>query len=97
MSLPAAPPVTLVPEPSAVPAAKTVRVARERLNGAEAALIIAVLALAVVLTATGRPHTDTLLILGGAGLLGITLVKIAGGGVVRVLRLMVRSQPDTDR
>ncbi|MFD9044586.1 hypothetical protein [Streptomyces bottropensis] len=66
--------------------------ARRRLGGAEAAVIVVVIVLAAALTMGGVPTMDVLSLLGAAGLLSVTVTRLATGAAARVLRHLARAQ-----
>lgn len=66
--------------------------ARRHLSGAEAAVIVVVIIVAAALTSTGTSTEEVLSVLGAAGLLSVTVTRLATGAVTRVLRHLARAQ-----
>ena len=62
------------------------------LGGAEAAVIVVVIIVAAALTTGGMPPKEALSLLGGAGLLSVTVTRLATGAATRVLRHLARAQ-----
>ncbi|MEU3619827.1 hypothetical protein ABZ725_47210 [Streptomyces sp. NPDC006872] len=66
--------------------------ARCQLGGAEASVIVVVIIVAAALTLGGMPPTDVLSLLGAAGLLSVTVTRLATGAATRVLRHLAQAQ-----
>ncbi|WP_424883583.1 hypothetical protein [Streptomyces sp. SLBN-8D4] len=66
---------------------------RCQLGGAQAAVIVVVIIVAAALTRDGMPPRDVLSLLGGAGLLSVTVTQLATGAASRTLRYLARAQP----
>ncbi|MGM0361675.1 hypothetical protein ACNFRX_16900 [Streptomyces griseoaurantiacus] len=66
--------------------------ARCQLGGAEAAVIVVVITVAAALNTGGMPPREVLSLLGAAGLLSVTVTRLATGAASRVLRYLARVQ-----
>ncbi|MEU3038095.1 hypothetical protein [Streptomyces griseoaurantiacus] len=66
--------------------------ARRQLAGAEAVVIVVVIIVAATLNKGGMPPREVLSLLGAAGLLAVTMTRLATGAATRVLRHLARAQ-----
>jgi hypothetical protein len=64
---------------------------RCQLGGAEAAVIVVVIIVAATLTVGGMPPREMLSSLGAAGLLSVTVTRLATGAATRGLRHLARA------
>ncbi|MGW7260488.1 hypothetical protein [Streptomyces sp. NPDC054834] len=64
--------------------------ARCQLGGAEAAVIVVIIIMASALALNGMPHAEVLSLLGAAGLLSVSVTRLATGAAARGLRNLAR-------